>query len=214
MVAVVFFSIARELDLPLIGIPKLILTLLLVAVAVYAYLKRTEHIFLTAGFAAALFFSAIGDVLLELPEQYFLPGLSSFLTAHIIYAVILFMHTRKLHITATVVVLVYAVLVNVFLLQPNMEAEPGLAVPVIMYSAVIGIMVISAFGALKCDKVTGEQKVLLISAALLFFISDTILAVDKFVTRLAFNNILILLPYFTSQLLFTLSLFPRKKPKA
>ncbi len=152
----------------------------------------------------ALVFSVNGDLLLELrrigrlgPEQVFLLGLVSFLVAHIFY-IAMFTKARS---TTTIgrrrqIAVVVALLVaaaSLFALWPGL-AE--MRYPVLAYSLVLTVMVISA------QYSTFPSKVAI--GALLFMASDTMLAVNIFGYPFAGVRPLVWITYYAAQLLITI----------
>ena len=154
---------------------------------------------------AALFFSWAGDCLLLFEEKdklFFLSGLSAFLLAHIFY--IIFFHTIRVreNIRANgwfllVVVLYYAVLI--WFLTPYLG---DMKIPVRIYGIVISFMFMLAMHmpSLK-NKMAGNY---MMGGALLFVVSDSVLAVNKFYRELEGAGIVIMLTYGLAQLLITI----------
>ena len=95
-----------------------------------------------AWFVAALVFSLAGDVFLMLPSDRFVPGLASFLVAHVCYVAGFWTDPpagAALAISVVIVVLAIAPLATVILRA--LRSEPALRPPVATYIAVIGVMV-------------------------------------------------------------------------
>ena len=149
----------------------------------------------------ALPFSWVGDVLLMfVPKNdiFFLLGLSAFLLAHIFY-IIFFHHVRvKEQVKGNpwllvAVVIYYAVLIS--LLSPYLL---DMKIPVLVYGVVISFMLMLAMHMLFIrDKVAGKW---MMTGALLFVISDSILAINKFYQPFATAGVLIMLTYGLAQL--------------
>lgn len=148
---------------------------------------------------AGLVCSWFGDMFLTGPSQRaFLLGLGSFLLAHIAYATafISYGQNRKWTMTAAVPVIVCAVLV-LWWLGPHLPAN--LAMPVRVYTAVISLMVITAFGA----KGAGASTII-VAGALMFFVSDISVAMQRIVET-EFPTIIWGLPlYYSGQLCLAL----------
>jgi uncharacterized membrane protein YhhN len=149
----------------------------------------------------ALFFSWAGDVLLMFQpkdELFFLLGLASFLIAHIFY-IIYFHHVRVNENVKgnpwllVAVVIYYAVLIN--LLIPYLGA---MKIPVLVYGVVISFMLMLAMHMLLIkQKIAGRW---MMTGALLFVISDSILAINKFYHPFPAAGILIMITYGLAQL--------------
>jgi uncharacterized membrane protein YhhN len=114
-----------------------------------------------------LVLSMVGDMALIGPSRsHFLVGLIAFLLAHIAYitAFVSYGQERRWALSSAVPVVIAAVAVLLWLMP---FAENGLEMPVRIYTAVISLMVITAFGA----RGAGASS-LIVAGALLFFVSD------------------------------------------
>lgn len=146
----------------------------------------------------ALMFSLIGDIALlfdTINPNYFMIGLASFLLAHVMY-ILVFLKQRNKEQSALgfiIVMLMYATLL--FYVLKDGLAE--LLIPVIIYMIVILSMTTSAFLRKKRHDMTSYYWVLI--GALLFMISDSILALDKFYQPLTLSSISIMLSYALAQ---------------
>lgn len=149
----------------------------------------------------ALIFSWFGDVLLMFQEKnsiFFLAGLSSFLLAHVFY--IFYFH--KLRVIESVkskpwllviVVVYYAALIS--FLSPFLG---DMKLPVRIYGIVISFMFMLAMHMLFIkNKLAGKW---MMGGALLFVISDSLLAINKFYQSFEFAGVLIILTYALAQL--------------
>jgi uncharacterized membrane protein YhhN len=152
-----------------------------------------------AWFVAALVLSLAGDVFLMLAEKWFVAGLGSFLLAHVAYVAGLLLALRSGWWLAAGLVLVagFATLVGRRVVTAVAEGESGLVGPVVAYIAVISAMVVAAFG-------TGSGWA--IAAAVLFYVSDSILAWDRFVESLRLGPLAVMVTYHLAQLSFVVSL--------
>ncbi len=149
-----------------------------------------------------LVFSLAGDVLLMLPSDQFMLGLVSFLIAQICY-IIAFTSSRGFSFgwLSLVPVVVYGVIVYL-LLAPHLG---GMRLPVIAYMVVILMM---AWQAWERWSALGERGALLaFIGAVLFVLSDTLLAVNRFRGEFAAARALTLGTYYAAQWLITSSLF-------
>ena len=149
----------------------------------------------------ALFFSWAGDVLLMFEPKdktFFLLGLSSFLLAHIFY-IVFFHHVRvreKVKGNPWLligVVVYYAALIT--LLSPFLG---DMKIPVLVYGIVISFMFMLAMHMLFIKNKSAGQWMMF--GALLFVISDSVLAINKFYQPFEFAGILIMLTYGLAQL--------------
>ena len=149
----------------------------------------------------ALFFSWAGDVLLMFEPKdkiFFLLGLSSFLLAHVFY--IVFFHFVRIRekvrgnpFLLVVVVIYYAALIT--LLSPYLA---DMRIPVMIYGIVISFMFMLAMHMLFINsKAAGKW---MMFGALLFVISDSVLAINKFYQSFEMAGIIIMLTYGLAQL--------------
>lgn len=146
---------------------------------------------------AAVIFSWSGDVFLLFP-QYFVAGLLSFLTAHLLYTGFFISVRPKPRPgwkegVALVAVAVYAAR----LVQHLSPYLGGLKPAVIVYTAVISLMLLAAVRAFGLNGSRAGR--LCISGALLFVLSDSMLAVEKFLTAFPCSGIVVMLTYGTAQ---------------
>lgn len=150
----------------------------------------------------ALLFSWGGDVLLMFQEKqsiFFLLGLSSFLLAHIFY--IVFFHKVRLQEAIKgnpwlliIVVIYYAALIS--WLSPYLG---DMKLPVRVYGIVISFMLMLAMHMLFLrNKSAGSW---MMAGALLFVVSDSVLAINNFYQNFELAGVLIMLTYGFAQLL-------------
>jgi uncharacterized membrane protein YhhN len=152
----------------------------------------------------ALTFSWFGDMLLMFEVKnsiFFLLGLSAFLLAHIFY--ILFFHFVRIRENVKsnvwlllIVVIYYSLLMSI--LSPFLGS---MKLPVRIYGVVISFMLLLAMHMPFIRvKIAGR---LLMSGALLFIISDSVLAINKFYLPFEQAGIIIMLTYGLAQLFIT-----------
>ncbi|MFN0082279.1 MAG: lysoplasmalogenase [Ferruginibacter sp.] len=171
----------------------LLMPLLLIAV----FTKRTE-IKLYQLIVSALFFSWVGDVLLQMKGM-FIPGLISFLLAHIFYIVyfIKIQQQKKgilqLQPLIGIPVLVY-ILIFLFLIYPFLDA---LKIPVTVYGITIGTMLLMAINTKR--KLNDDASALFFNGALQFVISDSLLAVNLFAYNSVVLSLCVMLTYASAQ---------------
>lgn len=160
---------------------------------------------LTAGLSKsivlALLFSLSGDVMLMFQSKndiFFLLGLSSFLIAHIFY--IVFFHKIRVkeqvksNIALLAIVVVYYVCL-IALLSPRLG---DMKLPVRIYGIVISFMFMLAMHMLSIkNKIAGKW---MMWGALLFVISDSVLAINKFYQPFEQAGVVIMLTYGLAQL--------------
>jgi uncharacterized membrane protein YhhN len=149
---------------------------------------------------AGLCLSLVGDLFLMLPSDRFIQGLVSFLLAHICYiAAFLYESNRALSGLDLIPFLIYGALM-LRILWPHLGK---LKVPVIVYMLAILLM---GWAAATRYILTGQPgNLFAFVGAILFIISDSALAVDKFRGHFRSAQLLILSTYFTAQWLIALS---------
>lgn len=140
---------------------------------------------------SGLLFSLAGDVLLEISADLFVPGLIAFLIGHIWYSVAFLSITRELNWPRLLPFAAWVMLAYLLLL-PNLK---DMAVPVAAYVIVIGAMMWRSATVLTQPVLRWQWLALI--GALLFGLSDTLLAFKKF-------NGLIIGPSFTIMTLYWL----------
>lgn len=157
----------------------------------------------------ALFFSLIGDILLMFVDQsphFFTAGLVSFLTAHILY-ILVFLKTRnktKKTWLFTGLLVVYGGTLF-YLLKDHLGM---MLLPVFFYMLIILTMATSAF--LRKGSIRNLSYNFVLTGAILFLISDSLLAVNKFYSPLAYSNISIMFTYAFAQLFIVFGLLKQQ----
>jgi len=140
--------------------------------------------------ASGLALSALGDALLELPGH-FVGGLATFLCAHVAYTFAFLRDERRLRAAR-------AVPFAVWLLAAFAYVRPGLGemtVPVVVYMLAIGTMLWRA--AARWGDHPGATAAML--GAILFGVSDTLIAIDRFRAPIPGAPFAIILLYWAGQ---------------
>ncbi|MCP3061261.1 lysoplasmalogenase [Myxococcus sp. K38C18041901] len=145
---------------------------------------------------AGLGLSLLGDVLLDASKALFLPGLGAFLLAHVSYTAAYLSVTRELRWGRALPFLLLAVGAGV-VLGPHLGA---MAVPVTAYVVVICTMTWRAAAMLGAPGLTRREQGFAFAGALLFALSDGVLAVKLFVTPVNGGSYVIMLTYWAAQL--------------
>lgn len=147
-----------------------------------------------------LLFSLMGDVLLMLPSNLFLPGLVSFLIAHVFY-ILAFSKGQNLRLQnlSWWPFLLFGVLIVGFMMPSLGE----MTIPVLAYMIVILTMGWRAYERWSQRK-TVEAKWALIGA-ILFIVSDTALGINRFRLPFELATLVVLGTYFPAQWLIALS---------
>jgi len=139
-----------------------------------------------------LVLSLVGDVLLMVPADLFVPGLAAFLAAHVAYVVALWMLGVGLGglLVGLAVVVLGALLVGRRILAGAAATDHALVAPVTAYLAVISAMVVSALGVGAFFAVVG---------ALLFYVSDAVLGWTRFVDDFPRSRVVVMTTYHLGQ---------------
>lgn len=198
---------------------KPLLMILLIAYytsAVQGWANRAHRLIVSA-----FIFSWVGDVALmfvgepgtklmgiERNPNYFLLGLVGFLITHVLYTIaftqVSYKEAKAL-LPAKSWVLVPLVLYMVALLSLLVPAISGndltkpFLIPVLVYSTAIAVMVLFAINRYK--RVSDRSFALVFAGALLFMLSDSIIAINKFLHPFASAGIFIMVLYISGQYL-------------
>ena len=173
---------------------KPLILLSLIALYLFVSLKKNKWYLL------ALICSFGGDVFLLFDAQsYFMLGLGSFLLAHLFYITLVSKQLKKPNNKEWLLsfVIFFGFLIGLLMvLKGHLGA---FKIPVVVYG-----LVISSFGAL-CFINNLQQKdkasAVLLIGALLFMLSDSLLAVNKFYRSIEILNLLVMLTYIAAQYL-------------
>lgn len=197
LVAIVF-----KLDSLRIMTKPLLMILLFVIVAIQSFKRQLFKSLLLS----ALFCSLLGDTFLLFEKNYpwfFIAGLLSFLIAHLFY-ISLFLQIKKfqhnhstLNKTAIVFLLIYVALLFT-LLYPSIGT---LKIPVLVYALIVATMFIVSLYAFSYSLF---WQTICIWGALLFLLSDSILALNKFGYPFPSASFLVMLTYGLAQLFIVL----------
>jgi len=176
------------------------LTMLLI---ILAALRAGEPLsqFYRYSIVAGLGCSSVGDIFLMLPQKRFMEGLVSFLVAHLFYiAAFLSGMTIRFSALPLLLLLLYAIIM-LRMLFPHLGK---MKLPVLIYILVITA---TAWIALERFLQIKEIKTLLaFSGALFFVISDSSLALNRFVRKSEYAQAFILSTYFSAQWLIAMSI--------
>jgi uncharacterized membrane protein YhhN len=134
----------------------------------------------------------------ESRPPFFILGLCSFLLAHFFY-ILLFLrarrkgqYTRKHLGWPVITIIIYTITLFLFIL-------PGLGplqIPVLIYACILSAMLIACISSFGFSKKAGNT---CIAGAILFVLSDSLLAINKFRYTLPQAGLLIMLSYILAQ---------------
>jgi uncharacterized membrane protein YhhN len=158
----------------------------------------------------ALFFSWVGDVILlfaDLGEIYFILGLVSFLISHVLYCLLFNKQTKtetnknKTLFRIGSIIIAFYLIGMLSLLLPSLG---DLKIPVIVYATVISTMLLFAFNGFLIWGKPGNQYVFV--GAIVFVVSDSILAINKFYSPIERSSFFIMFTYLMAQYLIVVGI--------
>ena len=159
-------------------------------------------------FSLGLIFSLAGDVFLMLPREQFIAGLVSFLLAHVAYIIGFSLTPPPINLPGLILALV--ILLTAFQIFRRIAAgldstnNSDLKLPVMVYTIVISLMLLSALLTFLRPEWNFLPSILVSFGAMLFFLSDTFLAWNKFVAPIRYRNLLVIVNYHLGQMLIIL----------
>jgi uncharacterized membrane protein YhhN len=158
-------------------------------------------------FSIGIIFSLAGDIFLMLPNEQFIAGLCFFLLAHLAYITGFISGPIPFNFASLIVlVLIIVVAIRIYRQISHSLYEQGkrkLIPAILLYTIVISTMVISALMTLTGREWPAGSAILVSAGALLFFISDSFLAWNKFVSQLKYGKLAIIITYHCAQLLLS-----------
>jgi uncharacterized membrane protein YhhN len=162
-----------------------------IALLLQLALTRTEGR-LRAILAVGLVLSAIGDVLLAM-RGLFVQGLIAFLLAQLTYTALFLTQFRwqPKRWPWSALIVVYAMACMLFIVPEAGDMQ----IPVTAYMIAISLMAIAA--GFRCD----DQFLWVALGAVIFMISDTLIAVNRFVTPFEHSGIAVMATYYAAQLM-------------
>jgi uncharacterized membrane protein YhhN len=183
---------------------KPICTLLVLAMALLSTLEPTRNPTYLVGVLLGLLLSFGGDLALMFQEnrKAFMVGLALFLLAHVAYTLVFALVGRFSAWDALSTAVLLAAGVSFYrLIQPNLGT---MRAPVIVYMVVISAMVSRAVSTLASPAFSGTQAALIVVGAVLFYVSDIILAAARFWRPCKYNRISLVF-YYGGQTLIALA---------
>jgi len=150
---------------------------------------------------AGLVLSLAGDVFLMLPRDRFVAGLASFLAAHLAYIAAFQADAAVPMDPQLLLPLVIAASALLWLLWAGLGR---LRVPVVLYAATIVVMVWRAWARSRAIPSLGPA--LAAAGAVLFLVSDSLLAIDRFRHRFHTARAAVQMTYVLAQALIALSI--------
>ena len=158
--------------------------------------KKQRNLVLTA-----LFFSLLGDVFLMFPNGFIL-GLAAFLVGHLFYIFAFmmdnwgFIFSKRDRLVYALGILIYGV---IFLSIVIPKVNIDLKMPIVAYGLTILVMLLTALNRWK--NVGNETFKWVLIGAILFVISDSLIAISRFVQPFPMSGVAIMLTYSAGQFL-------------
>jgi uncharacterized membrane protein YhhN len=156
-------------------------------------------------FGLGVLLSLIGDVVLIHPsDRMFILGLIAFLFTHIFY--LIGFKAELLNVTPWSFVLMFFILINGWRLlrriigAMRLKRQTSLVNPVIVYSLLISLMLYAAMSTIFDPEWKTSATFFVSVGAFLFYISDLILAWNKFVSPMKNAGILNVITYYLGQI--------------
>jgi len=146
----------------------------------------------------ALLASMAGDIFLMLPGNYFLPGLASFLVAHFFYIAVFRQNTPWFPSHRALAGTLAAGAAMYIWVWTGLN-DPVLKLAVATYVTVIALMVAQAIGRATVQKTRAANAVAWGACA--FMLSDSLIAINRFVQPLPLVSLWVLGSYYLAQIL-------------
>lgn len=169
-------------------IPLLILSILL-------YLNKWDNDYSQLIFCGFVF-SLLGDIFLMFPKKLFLAGLVAFLIAHLFFVKAFILGVDDLDYLLIIPVILFGI--GYYLMIKDVVGK--MKWPVLFYISVICIMLGASVN--RWIFLNDYSSFLVMVGSILFVVSDSLLAYNKFKSKFYFADILVLSTYFSAQILF------------
>jgi uncharacterized membrane protein YhhN len=206
LVVTVFFLIRAEFRKAQrqIYMLKPLATLLVIAVAVLSFREAQMSMTYTIGILIGLALSLGGDIALmfQANRKAFMIGLLLFLLAHVAYAITFTLLGSLDAIVWLAALLLLALGVGIYRLFRG--GLGTMKVPVIVYIVIISVMVNQALATFNSSAFDTRQAWMIAIGAVLFYVSDVILAANRFWKPFQYNRISLVF-YYAGQLLIALA---------
>jgi uncharacterized membrane protein YhhN len=204
MISIVFISYGSVVS----PLAALILKALIIPVLMLLVILnlRTSGERQTQMIILALIFSWFGDILLGVPASIanlFIPGLISFLLAHVMYLIVFFRtHGENIIIRKKIYFLIPVLFYGVLLLAILFSSLGEMKLPVTVYTLAILTMVCSAIT--RYGKVNRVSWILVMAGAILFLMSDSGIAINKFLKPFPGAQLMIMSTYVLAQFMIVI----------
>lgn len=160
-------------------------------------------------FGLGLVFSLLGDILLNFPSaRFFMPGVGAFFLAHLSYITGFVQQPLFPRWTAffplLLVGIVFWLLIQRLRSGLHAHSEMDMSLPVMVYAGALSLMWLSAMSTLfRAGWAVPPAPIVSLGAGL-FFLSDAILAYNRFVRPVRSSDLLVMVTYHLGQILIAL----------
>lgn len=157
-------------------------------------------------YVVALLFSLIGDIWLMLPAGYFLFGLMAFFLAHCAYISAFTQHLPSEPILIFVLILALALVGVIYITQIRVgiirtRGARRLRILSAVYCFILTIMMVSAIATTMDPAWNLFNSIQVAMGGMLFFLSDTMLAYDRFVKPIHHGRLWVRISYHLGQIM-------------
>ncbi|MEQ8424888.1 MAG: lysoplasmalogenase [Cyclobacteriaceae bacterium] len=192
--------------------------LIMITLGSYFYFSiRRDEMGSSKPVLGAIVFSLGGDIALMFQQHgqtYFMLGLASFLVAHLLYILAYRHHKnesngKELHGIQKFRFALPIVLTGTGLITILYSHLGDLRIPVVVYAIVLIVMVLQAM--FRWGHTSAESFWLVLLGAILFMLSDSLIAINKFLHQIELASLLIMGTYILAQYLIITGLIKHTK---
>jgi uncharacterized membrane protein YhhN len=170
-------------------------------ISIYSTSLETKHRRSKVLVNLAFFFCFLGDFFLlnYSDNTYFILGLSSFLMAHIFF-ITFFYRLKKFSNKYRLFLFGWGVLIFgyvgflLFLIWNGVTLQ-SIQIPVVAYAIVLGLMLLTAAHSINNKSIKRLAGSYFVPGALLFVISDSMLALNKFAISFQYGDVIVMVTY-------------------
>ena len=188
--------------------------LILLSIIFYVQLTRNErNVRGLPFFFVGLFFALSGDIFLMIQKKdLFIPGLASFLVMQVLYACSFYLDHRQKLISSLAIIrlapFILFALVLYFILQPHLS---GMVMKIAVGIYALSIATMVWMSLLRKGHVSNQSFLLVFAGAIFFMISDSVIAIDKFIAAVPLNTIWVMSTYCLAQYLIVMGFLKTKQ---